>query len=334
MWPFSKAKVVGPRIAPALPAEVLEAGILALKGSGVHMAVLYATMLGYKHELLRTEEEISEFLTLVQSAPAFTDVGIARAVHRVMSDADVMCKGSSFETFIYGSQGDANQHLKPVLEPYRKAVAEFSAAEVFTAANFDVGTFIIKTALARRDADLARIFSKLDEKRPYLAPLLMRARAKGRNKYGDVDYGEFFKELVAFLKTYFNEDNLGFFYTYLPLSLCLAHVEAWLVETTDSLVIPLDGLDFEHWCATRLEEQGWHVRVSKASGDQGIDIEAMKDGMLVAIQCKRYAQPIGNKCVQEAYAGQRTIGPRRRSSLARVGTLARPLNSLRTRASC
>jgi restriction system protein len=29
----------------------------------------------------------------------------------------------------------------------------------------------------------------------------------------------------------------------------------------------------------------------------------MKDGILVAIQCKRYAQPIGNKSVQEAYTG-------------------------------
>lgn len=29
----------------------------------------------------------------------------------------------------------------------------------------------------------------------------------------------------------------------------------------------------------------------------------MRDGLLVAVQCKRYTQPVGNKSVQEAYTG-------------------------------
>lgn len=303
MWSFSKSKVFAPRTAPVLPVEVLKAGVLAGKGTGVHMAVLYATMLGFEHEILRTQEAVSQFLELAQSPPDFTEQGITKAVQRVTSDADIMCEGPSFETFVYGPQHTENQHLKPLLEPYRLAVREFGAAQVFAAAKFDVGAFIIKTALERREADLSAIYGKLDEKRPFLAPLLMRARAKGRNKYGDLDYTEFFDELVGFLKTYFNENNLHFFYSYYPLKLCLQHIEPWLVETADSLAMPAGGVDFEHWCAARIEEQGWHVRVSKASGDQGIDIEAMKDGMLVAIQCKRYVQPIGNKSVQEAYTG-------------------------------
>jgi len=260
-------------------------------------------MLGFRHEVLATEEAIGEFLDLIQRPPDFTDFGIAKAVERVTQSANVMCEGISFETFVYGPQRIQNQHLKPLLEPYRLAVREFGAAELFAAADFDVAGFVVRTATGRRQSDLNAILGKLDEKRPFLAPLLMRARAKGRNKYGDVDYSEFFDELVAFLRTYFNEGNLGFFYTYYPLTLCLQHVEPWLVETADALTMPADGIDFEHWCAARIEEQGWNVRVSKASGDQGIDIEAMRDGMLVAIQCKRYAQPIGNKCVQEAYTG-------------------------------
>lgn len=267
------------------------------------MAVLYATMLGFEHELLLTQEAIIQFLELVQSPPNFTDRGIANAVQRVISDADIMCDGPSFETFVYGLQNTKNQHLKPLLEPYRLAVKEFGAAHVFAAANFDVGTFAIKTALDRREADLTTIYGKLDEKRPFIVPLLMRARAKGRNKYGDLDYTDFFDELVDFLKTYFNEDNLHFFYSYYPITLCFQYLEPWLAETVAPSAMPTDGVDFEHWCAARIEEQGWHVRVSKASGDQGIDIEAMKGGMLVAIQCKRYTQPIGNKSVQEAYTG-------------------------------
>jgi hypothetical protein len=303
MWPFSKAKVVEPRTAPVLSNEILEAGILAGKGGGVHMAVLYATMLGFKHELLREPEAISEFIGLVQRPPEFTQDGIRRAANRVTQDADIMCKSGSFETLTYGPQKNENLHLRPLLDPYQRAVQDFSAEQVFAAAGFEVAAFIQKVAVERREKDVAVILGKLDDKRPYLAPLLMRARAKGRNKYGDLDYTEFFKELTDFLKTYFNEGNLPFFYTYYPLTLCLTHIEPWLVETEDRLTMPIDGIDFEHWCAARLEEQGWNVRVSKASGDQGIDIEAMKDGKLVAVQCKRYAQPIGNKSVQEAYTG-------------------------------
>lgn len=302
MWPFSK-KVIAPRTAPALPNEVLEAAILACKGDGVHMAVLYATMLGFQHELLREHAAINEFIALVQSPPAFTDTNIARAVSRVINDANVLCAGPSFETLVYGIQNNVNQHLRPLLEPYRLAVREFGAEQVFAEANFDVGGFLIRETLARREADLTAIYSKLDEKRPFLLPILLRARAKGRNKYGDIDLGDFLKEIVEFLQNYFAEDKLRFFYSYIPLKLCVDYVEPWLADAESALIMPADGIDFEYWCAARIEEQGWKVRVSKASGDQGIDIEAMRDGMLVAIQCKRYTSPIGNKSVQEAYTG-------------------------------
>lgn len=303
MWSFFKSKPVAPRTAPVLSHEAIEAGIFAVNGQGVHFAILYATMLGFQHDLLNSPEITVEFLKFAQSEPEFTEAGVDRAVRRLANDVDVMCKSGAIETYFFGPQGDRNQHLKPLLAAFIAAVAEFSAEQVFTAAEFDLPSFIIKTATERRSADMQAIFAKLDEKRPFLAPLLMRARAKGRNKYGDLDFTEFFDELVAFLRTYFNEDNLTFFYGHYPLLLCLSHVEPWLVETADALTVPSNGVDFEYWCAARIEEQGWNVRVSKASGDQGVDIEAMKDGTLVAIQCKRYAQPIGNKSVQQAYTG-------------------------------
>lgn len=303
MWPFTKAKLLAPPSAPVLSREMLEAGLLAGEGDGVHMAVLYATMLGFRHELLREPEARQEFIELVQRPPEFTSEGIRKAVDRVLRDTNIRCKSNTFDISTYGIKGDRNQQLRPLLEPFRHAVKQFGAEHVFAAAGFDVAAFIQSVALSRRERDLAAIIAKLDEKRAYLAPLLLRARARGRNKYGDLDWTEFFKELTDFLGTYFGEANLRFFYSYLPLTLCLEHVEPWLAVTADSFAMPADGIDFEHWCAARLEEQGWKVRVSKASGDQGIDIEAMKDGRLVAIQCKRYSQPVGNKSVQEAYAG-------------------------------
>lgn len=234
MWPFSKSKNSPPSV--ALPHQTLEAGILAVAGMGVHMAVQYATMLGFEHEVLNSDEAINRFLELVQQPPHFTDDGIARAVRRVTSSVDIVCQGPSFDSLVYGIHQTDNEHLKPVLELFREAVRRFGAARVFAASDFDLGAFLTSATIERRQRDLAAIYSKLDEKRPYLAPLLMRARAKGRNKYGDTDYGEFFAELIAFLRTYFNAGNLCFFYTYYPLTMCLHHVQPWL--TTRPTCLP------------------------------------------------------------------------------------------------
>lgn len=65
----------------------------------------------------------------------------------------------------------------------------------------------------------------------------------------------------------------------------------------------LDPIEYEHFCADLLKENGWNVQVTKASGDQGIDILAEKDGFLLALQCKKYSSPVGNKAVQEAHSG-------------------------------
>ena len=66
----------------------------------------------------------------------------------------------------------------------------------------------------------------------------------------------------------------------------------------------MDGLQFEHRCAELLRYRGFRkVTVTKGSGDQGIDILAQKNGTKYGIQCKYYSYPVGNKAIQEAYAG-------------------------------
>ena len=65
-----------------------------------------------------------------------------------------------------------------------------------------------------------------------------------------------------------------------------------------------DGYDFEYTCAEVLIRRGFHsVKVTKSSGDQGADIIACKGMKKYAVQCKLYSRPVGNKAVQEAYAG-------------------------------
>lgn len=67
----------------------------------------------------------------------------------------------------------------------------------------------------------------------------------------------------------------------------------------------MEGHQFEHFCAQLLIKNGFcNVDVTRGSGDQGIDIIAYKDGVKFGIQCKCYSTDIGNKAVQEAYAGK------------------------------
>ncbi len=66
----------------------------------------------------------------------------------------------------------------------------------------------------------------------------------------------------------------------------------------------MNGHVFEYFCADMLIKLGYtKVRVTKASGDNGVDIFAEHNGTTYAIQCKRYAQKVGNKAVQEAFSG-------------------------------
>nr|WP_226816675.1 restriction endonuclease [Advenella sp. FME57] len=63
-------------------------------------------------------------------------------------------------------------------------------------------------------------------------------------------------------------------------------------------------MQFEHKCAQVLRSVGWNARVTVASGDQGVDIEAERqDGYRIVVQCKYYSSPVGNSAVQEIAAG-------------------------------
>lgn len=66
----------------------------------------------------------------------------------------------------------------------------------------------------------------------------------------------------------------------------------------------MDGQKYEKYCAGWLKKHGYRdISLTRASGDQGIDILAYRHGKLYGFQCKYYERPVGNKAVQEAYAG-------------------------------
>lgn len=71
------------------------------------------------------------------------------------------------------------------------------------------------------------------------------------------------------------------------------------------MIDEMDGHTFERWCADLLKKIGFqNVEVTQGSGDQGVDILAVKDGIKYAIQCKCYSSDLGNKPVQEVNTGR------------------------------
>jgi restriction system protein len=82
------------------------------------------------------------------------------------------------------------------------------------------------------------------------------------------------------------------------------HLLGQQVEFDDSM----SGAAFERLCADELRRAGWHVQLIGATGDQGGDLIAEKEGRRVLIQCKQYSYPVGNTAVQEAFAGMRHHG--------------------------
>lgn len=66
--------------------------------------------------------------------------------------------------------------------------------------------------------------------------------------------------------------------------------------------------DYEVLCADILKKFGWDTEVTKAQGDQGVDVVAEKSGKRAVLQCKLYSRPVGNKAVQEVVAGRLHYG--------------------------
>ena len=67
----------------------------------------------------------------------------------------------------------------------------------------------------------------------------------------------------------------------------------------------MDGHEFELFCADVLKKNGYsNIEITKTSGDQGIDIIAYKNHIKYGIQCKCYTSDVGNKAVQEVFAGK------------------------------
>jgi HJR/Mrr/RecB family endonuclease len=70
----------------------------------------------------------------------------------------------------------------------------------------------------------------------------------------------------------------------------------------------MDGRQFEFFVASLFRSLGYRATILGGAGDQGVDIVLKSGNETIAVQCKNYAKPVGNKPVQEVYAGARYHG--------------------------
>ncbi|MBM6915003.1 restriction endonuclease [Gemmiger formicilis] len=66
----------------------------------------------------------------------------------------------------------------------------------------------------------------------------------------------------------------------------------------------MSGQEFEQAIAEIFKSMGYQVTMTPATGDQGIDIIAVRNGIRIGIQAKCYTGKVGNSAVQEVVAGK------------------------------
>ena len=67
----------------------------------------------------------------------------------------------------------------------------------------------------------------------------------------------------------------------------------------------MTGAQFENFTADLFRAMGYQAVVLGRTGDQGVDVIVNRRGERVAVQCKNHKKPVGNRPVQEVYAGAR-----------------------------
>jgi HJR/Mrr/RecB family endonuclease len=65
----------------------------------------------------------------------------------------------------------------------------------------------------------------------------------------------------------------------------------------------MNGYEFERFITDLFRKMGYSVNQTKSSGDQGIDVLAVKRGQRIGIQAKCYSNNVSNKAIQEVVAG-------------------------------
>ena len=131
-------------------------------------------------------------------------------------------------------------------------------------------------------------------------------KAIKKNDYGAVEFDGTNKEISRFLLSVGFDSVDAKSERYISVvKEAVAECEAQLEKSEfDPLDLPDDGFEFEFWVADNLKKFGWDAKATAGTGDQGVDVIAVKNDIKVGIQCKLYSGSVGNKAVQEIIAAR------------------------------
>lgn len=125
-----------------------------------------------------------------------------------------------------------------------------------------------------------------------------------KDDYGIVKTERFEHEIDYFLEKVINKNNILTPQNKKDLKDTIINYMLHNIDVDDIDLNDTNPYNFEKQCANVLKEYGWDANTTPKSSDQGVDVIATKNGKTVAIQCKLYSKPVGNKAVQEVNTGK------------------------------
>jgi len=170
----------------------------------------------------------------------------------------------------------------------------------------------IKKDLLDRNKDLIEKFLQIAERKVSII-----------DDYGDENWEILPSEISTCLKKIAQREKI---YIRLKKNVCYSYEYKWLYDELENIfrayhaehqnrssknddLNTMTGIEFESWIVKLLKENGFvDVRGTPATGDQGADILAKKDGKHIIIQAKRHNGKVGNKAVQEVMGALQYYG--------------------------
>lgn len=84
--------------------------------------------------------------------------------------------------------------------------------------------------------------------------------------------------------------------------LAIEEYNDWWIRSKKSFWLSLDGISFENELAKLFNNIGYNSEITKASGDEGIDIKLRDDhNRYLIVQCKAHKNPVGPATARELY---------------------------------
>lgn len=97
---------------------------------------------------------------------------------------------------------------------------------------------------------------------------------------------------------------MGFGFYYFSYRKQIIHREGLRQLHIDD-VDTMPGVKFEEYVAELFRLQAYKIQTTALSGDYGVDLIIIKDGIRTGVQIKRYSKPVNQAAVREAVAGMK-----------------------------